>query len=506
MAGFLDRGRSEPALQASNFAPAYVACTTTMSAKVDIANISTDQGHSLFAKTVCRSSSTVVSDRSSSAVSFNEGRPLRHSDQAESPGASEAQEQAYSKRHYSFSVVERNVVGKQRRHSDKFSVGAVAFSHRRRGGRMGRHHGAERLRERIVLPTRFLLGGNITDPLNLNSLCDDEVNKSMNESTPINSPVPIPLHRLEVKVMVPVNSADPLNLNAGDGDNVPEVKPTSLPASMFRNRRKRNRRKKHAPARHQSAEQVNLEQSLVIDVSSKEETQLDKPADDTGVDHSTRHKRVIDHIVSPVIPQKTSKWKRRRTASESRTETAEEDKLGETLDAVKVEKTVTRHKRRHLSAHMVGPHVPSYFRTKDRRFSHGNYSGKGTVLGEYEDHRLAYFSKAMFSGKDVLDIGCGVGHVSLSVARDFGARSVTGLDIDRKVVDTALRNKQHYASAMLPDFARFPVAIRRRLGPVVAPYLQPSSDAFPHNVTFLVVCKLFCCKFDMFFCKVLRSR
>jgi len=490
VASFSTEGTSEEAV----LAPAYVTCTTTMSAKVDVANIPAEQSRSLFANSSCRSSGAVVqSDGCNPAVSFNETLPDL-TEWAKSPVAPETQKQVYSKRHYSFSLVERNVIGKQRRYSDKFPAGVdrvVAFSNRRRGGRMGRYHAAERLRERIVLPTRFLLGGNITDPLNLNSLCDDEVNKSMNETTPISSPVPVPMHRMEVKVLVPANSADPLNLNAEDSNNSTDMKTISSTRPVFRKRRKRNRRRKRnivPEGPRQLAEQMNIENLPKCDVDSKIEAELDKAADDTGVDSSTRHKRVIDHIVSPVIPQKTSKWKRRRTASESQTETTTDEKLGETiLDGIKVEKTRIRHKSRHLSAHFFGPHVPMHFRANDRKFSHGNYSGNGTVLGNFEDHRLGYFSREMFSGKDVLDIGCGVGHVSLSVARDFGAHRVVGLDIDQKVVDTALKNKLHFASAMLPDAARFPVSIRRRLGPLVAPQLILSSDTFPHNVTFSMV-------------------
>ena len=485
----IDRGRQ----QDLDFAPAPRSRTTTMiSAKVDFANIPADRGHSIFANADCRNSTTIVQDDGRcSAVSFNGSRSLCPSNTTEvatSPEAPDTEQDACSKRHYSFSMVERHISSKQRRHSDKFSSGAVAFNHRRRGGRMGRFHAADRLRERIVLPTRFLLGGNITDPLNLNSLCNDEVNRSMNETTPISSPVPVPTHRMEVQVLMPVNSADPLNLSVSDIDNSTEVKPPSR--STFRRRRKRNRRRKREivhEKQHLSTEQMTLESSLQVDVSSKEEVQCDKAADDAGTDLSARHKRVVDHIVSPVIPQRAPKWKRRRTASESRTETATEDKLRETVDAVKVEKTLTRHKRRNLSAQMAGSRFPIHFRAKDQKYSHGNYSGNGTILGAYEDHRLAYFSKEMFSGKDVLDIGCGVGHVSLSLARDFGARRVVGFDSDQKVVETALRNKCHFESAMLPNITRFPAAVRRRLGPLVAPHLLPSSDLFPHNVTFSVV-------------------
>ncbi|KAG5844782.1 hypothetical protein ANANG_G00166350 [Anguilla anguilla] len=41
-----------------------------------------------------------------------------------------------------------------------------------------------------VLPSNFLLGGNIFDPLNLNSLLDEEVNRAINAETPESSPLP----------------------------------------------------------------------------------------------------------------------------------------------------------------------------------------------------------------------------------------------------------------------------------------------------------------------------
>ena len=46
-----------------------------------------------------------------------------------------------------------------------------------------------------VIQSQFHLGGNINDPLNLNSMCDDEINKSLNEHTPYSSPLPNPTRR-----------------------------------------------------------------------------------------------------------------------------------------------------------------------------------------------------------------------------------------------------------------------------------------------------------------------
>lgn len=50
-------------------------------------------------------------------------------------------------------------------------------------------------RKRPMLPTKFLLGGNICDPLNLNSLQDEEINRTVNAVTPKSSPIPTPPQR-----------------------------------------------------------------------------------------------------------------------------------------------------------------------------------------------------------------------------------------------------------------------------------------------------------------------
>ena len=48
-----------------------------------------------------------------------------------------------------------------------------------------------------VLPSKFLLGGNINDPLNLNSLSDEQIARVVNAVTPESSPLPTPKHRKE---------------------------------------------------------------------------------------------------------------------------------------------------------------------------------------------------------------------------------------------------------------------------------------------------------------------
>lgn len=68
-------------------------------------------------------------------------------------------------------------------------------------------------KETFIPPTKFLLGGNISDPLNLNSLQDENVNRAMNAVTPESSPLPTPpRHKAKIDVIIPPNIRDPLNL------------------------------------------------------------------------------------------------------------------------------------------------------------------------------------------------------------------------------------------------------------------------------------------------------
>jgi len=63
----------------------------------------------------------------------------------------------------------------------------------------------------IILPTNFLLGGNISDPLNLNSLLDEDVSKALNAVTPSSSP--LPPRSSTVNIVIPTDITDPLGLN-----------------------------------------------------------------------------------------------------------------------------------------------------------------------------------------------------------------------------------------------------------------------------------------------------
>lgn len=118
------------------------------------------------------------------------------------------------------------------------------------------------------------------------------------------------------------------------------------------------------------------------------------------------------------------------------------------------------------------------------------------------DLRLQCFAsyRDLFLDKDVLDIGCNIGHVTLSVARDFAARSVTGIDIDKKLVNIARKNVRHYVkSSETPPHGEspivdgssgsefFPISMPILYGPLDIPGFRRDeckSHRFPYNVTF----------------------
>lgn len=98
-------------------------------------------------------------------------------------------------------------------------------------------------KELIVPPTKFLLGGNISDPLNLNSLQDEALNASMNAATPKSSPI-----ATSPKVqIISYNSHDPLYLL----EQVSSIEYEKLVISPLKRSKNRNRKRK-ARNRHDS--------------------------------------------------------------------------------------------------------------------------------------------------------------------------------------------------------------------------------------------------------------
>ena len=196
---------------------------------------------------------------------------------------------------------------------------------------------------------KFLLGGNIRDPLNLNSLSDEKVSRVVNAVTPESSPIPTPKHRkaeYKIEVFIPPNISDPLNLMQDDNDDDYDA---SFNKKKSRHR-KRNHNRKVEPESPKEIKKVRFDVAEEASAAENNEVKKEEPKIE-------------------LVPA-TGK---RGDAKSSKKLTDEKNKL---------------------------------------KFQYGNYARYYGYRLEGSDPRLQYFDADWFRGKNVLDIGCNVGEVS----------------------------------------------------------------------------------------------
>ncbi|XP_033253546.1 probable RNA methyltransferase bin3 [Drosophila miranda] len=84
------------------------------------------------------------------------------------------------------------------------------------------------------------------------------------------------------------------------------------------------------------------------------------------------------------------------------------------------------------------------FRADGVKYRYGNFDRYVDFrqLNEFRDVRLQVFQRhvELFQNKDILDIGCNVGHMTITVARHLAPKTILGIDIDRELVGRARRN------------------------------------------------------------------
>eukprot|EP00062_Callorhinchus_milii_P026141 gi/632987909/ref/XP_007882819.1/ PREDICTED: LOW QUALITY PROTEIN: 7SK snRNA methylphosphate capping enzyme [Callorhinchus milii] len=392
-----------------------------------------------------------------------------------------------------------------------------------------------------VLPSNFLLGGNIFDPLNLNSLLDEDVNKALNAETPKSSPLPS-RNRDPVEILIPKDITDPLSLNSGNDSEV-------LPSPLKVVRKRRHRHYHHAgspssspPPSGQAADTTGKAPGRAAphpptaaataappqDCPAKENVSAGgEPQEGPQPYELNTVINCRDEIVSPVLrgaeagggPGSGSgsrHRKRRRTTSRSEavkpgaggaTEEQQQRAPGSELKKTTPEKGKGKasqhhhHHHHHQNSHRPpGPgkdssrNLPN-FKSKQKKFQYGNYSKYYGYRnpGRGEDPRLCVLKPHWFSGKDVLDLGCNSGHVTLSIAKHLKPSRIVGLDIDGALVHTARQNIRHFLSQdLLPPRGpgqaprQFPLSLTKCKGPIAAPpvCLDASGPEFPNNVVF----------------------
>ncbi|KAK3873347.1 hypothetical protein Pcinc_021635 [Petrolisthes cinctipes] len=383
-------------------------------------------------------------------------------------------------------------------------------------GSGGEYRGNKRRKRGRVLPSKFLLGGSITDPLNLGSLDDeeevppsgDDVGGTGGGGGSSTGGTGGNRRWAAVRVIIPPNINDPLNLDASSDNE--DLLTDAYNRSNRRRRRSRKRKRRlsepgdltgslslETTTRFKEAEDskdtiptalftrqpqnslkpltVNTE---LMSLSGPPEVRRESvgPVTPTGIKLSgaggsgvaprvgvfkKQRSKSDNKIVSPVIPQPGGERKRHPSHN--------------------------RHfaDKPHLSQQNLQP--PATFNPKNEVFQYGNYNKYYGYRNPActPDPRLQYLKRDWFEGREVLDVGCNIGHVALTIARDYSPKRVVGIDIDKKLINIANKNIKHYLRKGDPEEAAFPSSMRLLYGPLKTPVRADGTRAFPYNVKFL---------------------
>ncbi|XP_030648764.1 7SK snRNA methylphosphate capping enzyme [Chanos chanos] len=361
-----------------------------------------------------------------------------------------------------------------------------------------------------VLPTNFLLGGNIFDPLNLNSLLDEEVNRALNAETPKSSPLPAK-SRDPVEILIPRDITDPLNLNCcstGDGGRL------ISPLKAGGRRRHRNR---HHGGGGGIGGGVKADAEGALTRSDVVESDQRKPSEGGDVSQQTEQRGAsLSGIKASALDRSSEEMKNRpaplhsvpmaqaqcannpplfpsaggQDEEEERrprepvvvaSETSTAPVSSSTRTNAPHSLTYRQRKRKHVNAGQPfepaakrgpsgrgrgAPHTPQTGansvpvggrgRRQKKTFQYGNYNKYYGYRnpGACEDPRVRVLKPEWFRGKSVLDLGCNTGHLTLTIAKNWRPARIVGLDIDGELVHAARQNIRHYLSELQTQEAR----------------------------------------------------
>ncbi|XP_074555124.1 7SK snRNA methylphosphate capping enzyme-like [Halichoeres trimaculatus] len=319
-----------------------------------------------------------------------------------------------------------------------------------------------------VLPTHFLLGGNIFDPLNLNSLLDEDISRATNLETPKCSPLPL-RGGDPVEILVPRDITDPLNLKGGDGDGKEGAGVLFSPLKT----RKRHRNRHHGGGGGGDRDAIPARlfptAGLTVPALTSESS---VPPSPLPCELNTAITCRDDVAPPPILPRRhthpppgqaqkpgnqgNNQRRRRRTTS-----MRSSDCSANTVTSVRPSKFQTPLTGGAKGGRCEGLQPQSaqtQQKKKDKhRYQYGNHSCYYGYQGFYgdswegrvgakEDPRLRLLEADWFRDKTVLDIGCGAGHVTLAVARRFNPAHILGVELDKSLVHAAKQNIRHFLS------------------------------------------------------------
>lgn len=203
-------------------------------------------------------------------------------------------------------------------------------------------------RKRPMLPTKFLLGGNICDPLNLNSLQDEEINRTVNAVTPKSSPIPTPPQRRgHIEVIIPPNIHDPLNLIDCADDAEYEQQLTS-PLKKGSKRRKKKKRTSSATTETSDADISSASEAKTPDVALDSAKIPDIDSSSMVAATTTTTTIITSTSMSTSTATATSTSTSASTSSE---DNSPKDKLAKVTRDLKLELSPPKDKKRKSDTH-----------------------------------------------------------------------------------------------------------------------------------------------------------
>lgn len=364
---------------------------------------------------------------------------------------------------------------------------------------------------------RFRLGGDSTDPLNLNSL----INRDPSEVTPQCSPYVDRAKETSPHVFVqPQDLTDPLNLKCDlyqDLKGIVVVTPTRKKRKRKHNDGSNCREEdRENEQKEELGEKKCVENVLPPKVKKKKKAHQKVKDCKDGRDKDDKRKKVkvnsvgehkeeicetMDETIEGEKQSEVSKDLEQKMGKVKKMEVLQaEDKLsGEDSEEISSTASLKKFAKPNITGSVKNFQRSDSGKPKSKKtFIYGNYNRYYGYRNpnSLDDPRLKLFKAEWFKDKDVLDIGCNIGNVTLQVGREFGPRRVLGIDIDSSLIRAAnkylrccIQDHQSTKSSLSTDFPLSFVVCR---GPIISSgcTLQ-EKDTFPYNVEFKEVSFVF---------------
>ena len=360
---------------------------------------------------------------------------------------------------------------------------------------------------------RFHCGGNSADPLNLNSLIDRDPSVVTPQASPLSVHSESP-----VQVLEPRDQTDPLNLKGFPPE--PENKESHITPKKRKKKKRHNNNRQDVENEGKPKEQSSAVASERIGTFSEGKRKRKRNA--AKAEETKQAKQSLS--CSEKCDAKSSENKDNSSISEEElepsvkkkafisTETSEETKKEDCSSRMEDSSSLVKFERNLEKPEEIGngsnkgkhpkrddQHGSGKRERKEKLFIYGNYNRYYGYRNPQcsQDLRLKCFKKEWFTGKDVLDLGCNVGHITLTIARDFSPRMIMGIDIDTSLIKAAKNNLRYYVKTpvSVPGTSGggvdFPVSFSVTSGPLAAPVVLGSDEklSFPHNVVFKQVAR-----------------